>query len=58
MKMLVDVATLCSRCGAESPSSPPPSSWSLSVQDEHRTWTCASCTRADLFRIEARLSLP
>lgn len=43
---------VCAACGTVAASTAPPYSWSLAVVEGHRSWTCTTCVRADLTRIE------
>jgi hypothetical protein len=45
--------TRCARCGTMPSSDRPAFTWSMAVQDGHRSWTCAPCVRTELPVIES-----
>jgi hypothetical protein len=44
----------CTACGTAAPTVPPPYTWSMTVDDTSRSWTCVPCSRDHLPSIEGR----
>jgi len=49
------LASACTVCAGPSPSEPPPFTWSASMHDGRREWTCERCSRENIRSIEGKL---
>jgi hypothetical protein len=45
----------CATCKRQTPTLPPPLSWSPAIEDGSRVWTCPDCARDNIRNIEGRI---